>query len=741
MHRFSPKHKQTLFIKTISLYGIRFKHGVEKMNMFGKNNSKKGQVETSIIVIGAVLLIAILGGLVLLGVLFQPTEPTFNAQPIEKFSNYSQLVAYFEKANNSNNYTGGMYREMMDGIAVPTLANGAMEKSSDASTTATDFSSTNIQVEGVDEADILKNDGKYIYAIANGKLFIVEAYPADSAKIIATVDMNETYPIEMFISSDSKELLLFSNKGYSYGGIYSTESSSSKMMVRPGYYPYYGGSGTAVQLFDISDKENPSLLKEVEFEGSYLTSRLVGDNAYFVINSNPRFYYADVKYSSGSDENSIIPLMKVDGEEEQIAMPTQIGLMPRVRPQSFVTIASINLKSQDLTKETLVGSAQNLFASTSNIYLADQIWNYSLEDTNSVIPAELGMLIKSIYYPNWNATQKTVINKFHFLNGEVSFVGAGVVPGNILNQFSMDEFENNFRIATTVEGSYSEIMNVSTGEVPQNNRSTNNVYVLDKDMTLVGSLEGIAPDEKIYSVRFMGNKGYMVTFKYIDPLFVMDLSDPTNPQILGKLKIPGYSDYLHPIDETHLLGIGKDVNELEDAEKVHSQGAVYYTAVKGIKMAIFDVSDVANPIELAKYTIGDSGTESEALTNHKAILFDKEKELLVFPITIVENKTGSTDYYGGEQSFQGAMVMNVSLTDGFSERGRITHVSSEEELKRGYYYDSTSIIKRSLFMDNVLYTFSNKMIQANNLIDLTFVNGVKFPQSQSLEYYPEMMVN
>ena len=706
------------------------------MKMFRKNNSKKGQVETSIIVIGAILLIAILGGLVLLGVMFQPTEPTFNAQPMEKFSNYSQLVAYFEKANNSNNYNSRVYSEMMDGFAVPMLANGAMEKSAGAGTTASDFSTTNIQVEGVDEADILKNDGKYIYAIANGKLFIVEAYPAESSKIIATVDMAQVYPIEMFISSDSEELLLFSRKGYSYGETYSAGiSSPSKMMVSPDYYPYYGGSGTTVQLFDISTKETPILLKEVEFEGSYLTSRLVGNNAYFVINSNPRFYYSDIRYSSGSDENSIIPLMKVDGEEEQIALPTEIGIMPRVRPQSFVTIASMNLKSEEITKETAVGSAQNVFSSTNNIYLADRIWDYSLEDTNSIIPAEVGMIIKSIYYPNWNATSKTVINKFHFSEGEVSFVGAGIVPGNILNQFSMDEYESNFRIATTVEAGYSQFMGIE-GDIPTN-RSTNNLYVLDKDMELVGSLEGIAPDEKIYSVRFMGNKGYMVTFKYVDPLFVIDLSDPTNPNILGKLKIPGYSDYLHPIDETHLLGIGKDVNELEDAEKVHSQGAVYYTAVKGIKMAIFDVSDVENPIELAKYTIGDRGTESEALYNHKAILFDKEKELLIFPITIVENNGNATDYYGQEQSFQGAVVMNVSLTDGFSERGKITHVSSEEELKRGYYYDSTSIIRRSLFMDDVLYTFSDKMIKANNLIDLTSISEVKFPFSSTQNIYDQ----
>ncbi len=699
-----------------------------------KSFEKNKPVNFSTIAICVLLLFMVVGGLLLY---FAPkiNEPTFNAQNLEKFSSYSDLVAYFEKANTSGYYNGYLTREMMDNVALPTMATGEVQKSaSDSGASATDFSSTNIQVEGVDEADIIKNDGKYIYAIAGGKLFIINAFPASDANIIATIDVNDVTPNEMFISSDSKELLLFSNKGYSYGGGY-----YSKMMIRTGYYPSYGGSGTNVQLFDISDKENPIMVKEIEFEGSYLTSRLVGDNAYFVINSNPRVYYTEARNSNGTDENSMIPLMKIDGAEEQIASPTEIGIMPRVRPQSFVTIASINLKSEELTKETAVGSSQNLFASTSNIYLADNIWEYT-QDTNSIVPLEVGLIVKSIYYPNWNTTQKTVINKFHFDDGKISFVGAGIVPGNILNQFSMDEYKDNFRIATTVENNSYEAVNMTNGATVTSNRSTNNVYVLNSDMNLVGSLEGIAPDEKIYSVRFMGDKGYMVTFKYVDPLFVMDLSDATNPRILGKLKIPGYSDYMQPIDETHILGIGKDANELEDAEKVHSQGAIYYTAIKGIKVAIFDVSDVEHPVEMSKLIIGDRGTDSEALQNHKAILFDKAKELLVFPVTIVDNKTGSPDYYGMEQSFQGAVVLNVSLTDGLSERGKITHVSADEELKKGYYYDSTSIIRRSLFMDDVLYTFSDKMLKADNLSDLTPISEVKFPINTNTNGYNYPMI-
>ncbi len=692
----------------------------------GKFKEKKAQAAFDVIAAGAILLVLVVAGLFIVNAP-KPIIDDFSAKPLEKFSSYSDLVAYFEKASTDS--TGyGDYRNMLD-VALPAMADaGAMQKSAAESTdSASDFSKTNVQVEGVDEADIIKNDGKYIYAIAKGKLFIVDAYPAENARVIATIDVNDLTPNEMFISSDSKELLLFSNKGYSYSGPYYT-----KMVARPGYYPYYGGSGTSVRLYNISDKTSPVLEKEVEFEGSYLTSRLVGDYAYFVINSNPRLYYAEAKQSNGSDENSIIPLMKVDGVEQSIAVPTDIAIMPRVRPESFVTVASFNLKTQELTKETAVGSAQNLYGSANNLYLVDQLWEYSnTDDSNSIVPLEVGMIMKSMYFPNWKTTEKTVVNKFHFSEGSISFAGNGVVPGHILNQFSMDEYNGDFRIATTVEN----FGNFEMGSLTNGNRSTNNLYILNSDMNLVGSLEGIAPDETIYSVRFMGDKGYMVTFKYVDPLFVLDLSNPTNPKILGKLKIPGYSDYMQMIDETHILGIGKDANELEDAEKVHSQGAIYYTAIKGIKIAIFDVSDVEHPVEMSKFIVGDRGTDSEALTNHKSILFDKEKELLVLPVTVVENKTANTDYYGTEQTFQGAIVLNVSLTDGLSERGKITHVSADEEMKRGYYYSTDSVIRRSLFMDDVLYTFSDKMIKTNNLDDLSSISEVAFPGISQNTYY------
>ena len=305
------------------------------------------------------------------------------------------------------------------------------------------------------------------------------------------------------------------------------------------------------------------------------------------------------------------------------------------------------------------------------------------------------------------------------------------MPGHVLNQFSMDEFEGNFRIATTVGEVW---RGPSIGE-----KSKNNLYVLDEEMNTIGKLEDLAPGEKIYSARFMGARAYMVTFKKVDPLFVIDVSEPTNPKVLGKLKIPGYSDYLHPIDETHIIGVGKDTIE---------SGYGDFAWYQGMKMAIFDVSDVANPKEMHKIVIGDRGTDSYALQDHKAFLYDKEKELLVLPIMLSEipeelkknpeeQATGQTitsptivrpDNFPsyGEPVFQGAFVYKVTLENGFEERGRITHISEDEELKRGYYYGDEYSVKRALFIGNVLYTLSDKMLKANDLQSLEDLKEFEF---------------
>jgi uncharacterized secreted protein with C-terminal beta-propeller domain len=321
--------------------------------------------------------------------------------------------------------------------------------------------------------------------------------------------------------------------------------------------------------------------------------------------------------------------------------------------------------------------------------------------------------------------QTTIIHKISINTGNVTYIAQGEVPGRILNQFSMDEYNGYFRIATTVDG-------IWNSETP----SSNNIYVLDDHLKQVGKVENIAPGESIYAARFMGDRAFLVTFVQVDPLFTVDLADPSNPRILGELKIPGYSEYLQPYDENHIIGIGKEVDPTIDADKVHTPGAIYYTAILGLKIALFDVTDIEHPVEEAKVVIGDRGTDSPALYDHKALLFDREKNLLVLPVSVYEipqevkdqyeQSNGTTDLFG-TFTFQGAYVYRLSLENGFEFQGRITHQTPEqiEQPKDTWYWGSSNTdITRALYIGDTLYTISGSMIKMNSLADLSEQNNL-----------------
>jgi uncharacterized secreted protein with C-terminal beta-propeller domain len=252
------------------------------------------------------------------------------------------------------------------------------------------------------------------------------------------------------------------------------------------------------------------------------------------------------------------------------------------------------------------------------------------------------------------------------INGlELSLAAQGSVPGYTLNQYAMDEYNGYFRVATNWFG----------------DNQISNVYVLNPDLSVAGKLEGLAPNENLHATRFMGNRCYLVTFKTTDPLFVIDLSDPTNPRLLGELKIPGYSDYLHPYDDTHLIGLGKDA--------VEEGNTAYYL---GVKLSLFDVGDVAHPLEVASVTIGDRGSDSEALYNPKAFLFDRAKNLLVVPISYAVVSENMQDqprsFVYGQTVWQGAYVYTVTEAD-FTLKGTVNTLDPALLDADGYLKDPT----------------------------------------------------
>ncbi|MFA5880876.1 MAG: beta-propeller domain-containing protein [Eubacteriales bacterium] len=606
---------------------------------------------------------------------------------VGSFENFKVLLSNVQQTGYSIN--SGMMRKS---LAPSVPAAGISEQSAK---NAADYSTTNVQVEGVDEADVVKTDGRYIYQVNNQRVVIAGAYPAAEMKIETILEFAKNFtPTELYVDKD--RLVVIGNN-YNDGRIQNTVKTI---------------------IFDISNKQNVKKLRETELEGSYISSRKIGSAVYLVANKNIDYYYI-LQQKSGD----FTPAYRdTAGQDKFVNVPyTAIRYFPNMVEPNYLLVAGLDLANPDKKMEvsTYLGSGQNIFASQDNLYVA--VTQY---ETNGDFPRPgIGIMAPSILpMPEREPRNDTVVYKFMLNQGQVKYTARGEVPGTVLNQFSMDEYKGNFRVATT------------KGEIwrKDENTSKNNVYILDGEMKTIGKLEDIAPGEKIYSVRFMGDRGYMVTFQTVDPLFVIDLKDPKAPAILGALKIPGYSDYLHPYDENHIIGFGKDTVEMSQKDWGGNEvGKMAF--YQGMKIALFDVSDVSNPVEMFKETIGDRGTDSELLRNHKALLFAKDKNLLAFPITVMEIQNKEVEYNGmpayGQFTFQGAYVYNLDLKTGFTLKGRITHLSQEDSLKSGHdWYGSSKNVNRVLYIGNTLYTLSNDKILANDLNTLKEENSLEITQ-------------
>lgn len=616
------------------------------------------------------------------------SEPNLELPTVGTYDNLKKIV---EKANSSSVYYGDdlvftKSAQSLNGVVFESEV--AMDSISESS--RTDYSTTNVQVEGVDEADIIKTDGKYLYHLINNKLIISEIYPANSMKIISEINYSEQFsPIELYIEND---MVIVIGQEYINGK------------------RYYDETYTKIIIYDAKDKTNLKVEKEVEVSGSYNSSRRIDNSLYLVAQKYTR------TYSLEDEEYIIIPRYKdttISNELKEVSCE-EIRYFPDFECSEYLITVGVDLN--DLTKEahlsTYLGKSGSIYSSKDNMYIT-----FSTYKKDDVTPLEDELMLKRIItHSNFN--RNTSIYRFKLENGEMNCKATGEVKGTILNQFSMDENNGYFRIATTV-GSVTGI-----GE----NVSKNNMYVLDMNLKTVGAIEDIAPGEKIYSVRYIGDRAYMVTFRKVDPLFVIDLSNPELPEILGKLKIPGYSDYLHPYDENHLVGFGKDAAVVSNEEGswgwADEDGtAAYY---QGMKIALFDVTNPEEPVEMWKEEIGDRGTESELLNNHKALLFSKEKNLLAFPIkvaTINEEKSKAWTY--GDTTFVGAYVYELTLDKGFILKAKLTNLTDDDWKKLGGYYYGDKQIDRLIYIEDILYTISNSGYSAYELNTLEKVGTLE----------------
>jgi uncharacterized secreted protein with C-terminal beta-propeller domain len=423
----------------------------------------------------------------------------------------------------------------------------------------------------------------------------------------------------------------------------------------------------------------------------------------------------------------------------------------------FATISSINIKEpleEINSKSFLVEGSQNMYMSKENIYITyseyinknevrenvmidllegrlnekqkKYIEKVKATDGDVLLPNEKRAKILQVYseyiysldskdqesiedeleaklaekLEEFEAFEFTVINKISVDKTKIIPVANNKVPGSVVNQFSMDEHNETFRIATTLNPRWSRYDK-------SRKISTNQIYTLDKNLKVLDRLEGLAEDERIYSTRFIGDKLYMVTFKQIDPFFVIDLSNPEDIKELGQLKIPGFSKYLHPYDESTIIGIGKDATDSG--------------RTKGLKVSLFDVSDVSNPKEIASYISEERYAESTALYEHKAFLFSKEKNLLVIP-------SYNYNYQESSENYNGALVFDIRK-DSITLRGLIDHSQGTER----YYQPS---VERSLYIEDLLYTKSLGLLRINALDDLSSVKNITLQyKSENIKIY------
>ena len=529
------------------------------------------------------------------------TEEEVAAADLQEFKSYDEIKDLIEEIQpKETSLFGGIMRkdvdtgEVMDDAAadaesapVPNTAAGSASESEiamnndmptsaggdeAASQGAGEHSDTYIQVEGVDEADIIKTDGKYIYHVTGeGEVRIFSAAHGKT-KAVATISQFEKdgWIQNMFLSGD---------RLITVGTVWDDDEDKA-----------------TVTTYDISDPKNPKQLNQFQQSGNVVSSRLTGGFVYLVTSDY-------VGYTK-----RVVPYVTCDGEYSKMGLE-DIRCFPDPKTPSYVVVSAIDISSGKNAKaksKAVLGGSDDIYCNTENLYIAGGSWQ---EAGNQIV---------------------TKLLKVSLNNGKPKFVAAGKVRGMIDNQFSMDEKDGYFRIATTSD---------------RNGKDVNNLFVLDEKLEMVGEVTGFARNEHIEAVRYIGDKAYVITYETTDPLFIIDLSDPKAPEIEGEVKITGFSTLLVPMDKDHLLGIGYSTEENEWGE-----------AVNGVKLVIFDISDPSNP--KVKDSKSFRNLESQAQYDHHALLTGLPDGGYAIPYSGWIEKTD--EYIGGVLTFKAEDEIKVT---------------------------------------------------------------------------------
>ncbi|MBN8201288.1 beta-propeller domain-containing protein [Bacillus sp. NTK034] len=568
-----------------------------------------------------------------------------------------KLNNYFSKMSNED-------RTVLAGRDMAVSEENSSEKSSSDSAGA-DYSGTNIQVAGIDEADVVKTDGTHIYKITDNKVQIIKAMPADKMKMDSVLTFNQAFsPYQLFI--EGNQLIVV---GHSYiDAPDHIGKAASEKKIAPAFH------STKTIVFNIENKQKPVQIREADIEGSLLASRLMDGKVYFITSYYPEYWILE------RNKNADLRPRYFDtakSSEQQIVDYNEIKYFPGSQNANYINIAVLNVRSsrEPLSITSYLGSGNEFYMSHNNLYLS------AVSYSNEIIAD------RQMPQPD------TSIYKFNIKDGKVEFQASAEIEGTVLNQFSMDEYNENFRVVTTRGEAWDE-------RTP----SSNSLYILDKNLKQIGQLEDLARGERIYSARFMNDRIYMVTFKETDPLFVIDGSDPKKPSVLGELKIPGFSNYLHPLDENHLIGFGYDT-KITGGKGTGSQPVI---TTDGVKISLFDVSNTNKPVEKDTEIIGGRGTYSPLNYDHKALLIHKKKNLYGFPISIYQNKEGSQ--FESTFDFQGALVYKITAQSGIELQSKITH-----QTENAIYEEWEETIERLIYIGDHIYSISPKKVDAYHI--------------------------
>lgn len=638
---------------------------------------------------------------------------------------------------------------------------GTNQEGGGASNSAqTVYSSTILQETGVDESDIIKTDGRYLYVVvktpysdygfveegmvgiegsdaAAGSSDTEDTFNKQYANKIRVMELSDSPPsasetavISLDSTSIVDSLYLINNRGEGLEDLLAVIGAGAGTPLGDWFEPWYWRNGNIdLQLFNVSNPAEPASVINISIDGYIVSSRRIGDTIYIVSRYTPyikgfttypdtvREEQDNTSLLNNASIEDLLPDISIDGKNMgELLNPDNCYLPPMpddaVTTPDIITITAIDLKSpQTPLSSCIVGQAETVYTSTESLYIATTRYNYTILPSSQVVGADEPDVVSTMVSYVSPETE-TDLHKFSLNSSTPSsppvYRGSGVVKGHLgweqdKKSFRMGEKDGYLRIATSL-GETWDISSTTRLTILKESEEKGEPY-LKEVATLPNEVNpGLIgePGERLYAARFLGDRAYLVTFRITDPLYVIDLSIPENPSIMGELKITGYSDYLHPVGDNLLLGIGKDAVSDPDGWG-DGRGAWY----QGIKLSLFNVSDPANPVEVGDpIIIGKRGTDSDALIDHHAFAYippsDGKPARLALPVRLNETPTGDNtasawDYYDWTHTALYLFDINVEDETGIASAGKmIVEARSDENIyDYGYGYDRAMILNDS----------------------------------------------